>query len=108
MARRIAEEVVELQHAQRDGDKPKLVGAGSMTTAPAGCISRMARPRSVRPSGRKRTMPSTPAHPSGCVSVSAEKRSSGAWADRSAEHTTELQSLMRVSYAVFRLPKKDN
>src|SRR3546814_4038676 len=28
--------------------------------------------------------------------------------DRSEEHTSELQSLMRISYAVFRLKKKNN
>src|SRR3546814_6085214 len=28
------------------------------------------------------------------------------WIDRSAEHTSELQSLMRISYAVFCLKKK--
>src|SRR3546814_7767698 len=28
------------------------------------------------------------------------------WADRSEEHTSELQSLMRISYAVFCLKKK--
>src|SRR3546814_5245708 len=28
--------------------------------------------------------------------------------DRSEEHTSELQSLMRISYAVFRLTKKKN
>src|SRR3546814_12867838 len=28
--------------------------------------------------------------------------------DRSEEHTSELQSLMRISYAVFRLKKKSN
>src|SRR3546814_3625675 len=28
------------------------------------------------------------------------------WADRSEEHTSELQSLLRISYAVFRLKKK--
>src|SRR3546814_3987945 len=30
----------------------------------------------------------------------------GAYADRSEEHTSELQSLMRISYAVFCLKKK--
>src|SRR3546814_4717158 len=34
----------------------------------------------------------------GCVAISL--------ADRSEEHTSELQSLMRISYAVFRLKKK--
>src|SRR3546814_3650916 len=29
-----------------------------------------------------------------------------AWKDRSEEHTSELQSLMRISYAVFCLKKK--
>src|SRR3546814_8482549 len=37
----------------------------------------------------------TTANPPGC-----------AWAARSAEHTSELQSLMRISYAVFCLKKK--
>src|SRR3546814_2713409 len=32
---------------------------------------------------------------------------SGAGADRSEEHTSELQSLMRISYAVFCLKKKN-
>src|SRR3546814_2851032 len=31
-----------------------------------------------------------------------------AWANRSEEHTSELQSLMRISYAVFCLKKKQN
>src|SRR3546814_2317579 len=30
------------------------------------------------------------------------------WARRSEEHTSELQSLMRISYAVFCLKKKNN
>src|SRR3546814_1306778 len=30
----------------------------------------------------------------------------GAWCGRSEEHTSELQSLMRISYAVFCLKKK--
>src|SRR3546814_5029602 len=30
------------------------------------------------------------------------------WRDRSEEHTSELQSLMRISYAVFCLKKKQN
>src|SRR3546814_10729166 len=31
-----------------------------------------------------------------------------AWIARSEEHTSELQSLMRISYAVFCLKKKNN
>src|SRR3546814_7384212 len=35
-----------------------------------------------------------------------QDRAGGAAADRSEEHTSELQSLMRISYAVFCLKKK--
>src|SRR3546814_1875863 len=35
-------------------------------------------------------------------------RRRGVLADRSEEHTSELQSLMRISYAVFCLKKKNN
>src|SRR3546814_3112475 len=35
-----------------------------------------------------------------------EVRRQGAGVDRSEEHTSELQSLMRISYAVFCLKKK--
>src|SRR3546814_9150985 len=34
------------------------------------------------------------------------RRTRGSGADRSEEHTSELQSLMRISYAVFCLKKK--
>src|SRR3546814_6193833 len=41
-----------------------------------------------------------------------QQHSSGTWmagvAGRSEEHTSELQSLMRISYAVFCLKKKNN
>src|SRR3546814_10888171 len=36
------------------------------------------------------------------------RRQLGVRADRSEEHTSELQSLMRISYAVFCLKKKTN
>src|SRR3546814_3555106 len=35
-----------------------------------------------------------------------EKRQFTVWFERSEEHTSELQSLMRISYAVFCLKKK--
>src|SRR3546814_1478172 len=38
----------------------------------------------------------------GYFSIDKNKR----WTDRSEEHTSELQSLMRISYAVFCLKKK--
>src|SRR3546814_9560134 len=37
----------------------------------------------------------------------ATARCSGAPSNRSEEHTSELQSLMRISYAVFRLKNKN-
>src|SRR3546814_8476570 len=36
----------------------------------------------------------------------AARACAGTWAGRSEEHTSELQSLMRISYAVFCLKKK--
>src|SRR3546814_3070397 len=38
----------------------------------------------------------------------APRAGGGAWGTRSEEHTSELQSLMRISYAVFCLKKKKN
>src|SRR3546814_10678584 len=38
----------------------------------------------------------------------AGQRRFGAFSGRSEEHTSELQSLMRISYAVFCLQKKNN
>src|SRR3546814_3084160 len=39
--------------------------------------------------------------------AAAVRRIDGGGADRSEEHTSELQSLMRISYAVFCLKKKN-
>src|SRR3546814_7966961 len=39
--------------------------------------------------------------------LAERKKMMQAWADRSEEHTSELQSLMRTSYAVFCLKKKN-
>src|SRR3546814_5880632 len=38
--------------------------------------------------------------------VIARRKQGQTWAERSEEHTSELQSLMRISYAVFCLNKK--
>src|SRR3546814_4116610 len=63
--------------------------------------SRRSRGRSLPPSGR-------PAPPGGDVRdrESADHRIGHAERPRSEEHTSELQSLMRISYAVFCLKKK--
>src|SRR3546814_1542886 len=53
-----------------------------------------------------------PRLPSGAFNASSEARpsheppSATPWPMRSEEHTSELQSLMRISYAVFCLKKK--
>src|SRR3546814_5346952 len=39
--------------------------------------------------------------------LAAERREAGAEVERSEEHTSELQSLMRISYAVFCLKKQN-
>src|SRR3546814_7255958 len=45
--------------------------------------------------------------PQFAVSIAVqEPKLGGGWGDRSEEHTSELQSLMRSSYAVFCLKKK--
>src|SRR3546814_5729154 len=40
--------------------------------------------------------------------IGPAERIHGVFTDRSEEHTSELQSLMRISYAVFCLNKKKN
>src|SRR3546814_6844635 len=49
----------------------------------------------------------TRSSPSSVMKVAARRRPS-AHSSRSEEHTSELQSLMRISYAVFCLKKKIN
>src|SRR3546814_955216 len=55
--------------------------------------------RSDVPMPRKRLSPSTPCMP-------PRDWNGRSWSPRSEEHTSELQSLMRISYAVFCLKKK--
>src|SRR3546814_10287425 len=45
-------------------------------------------------------------HIGGCDDLMALDRAGGLAPLRSEEHTSELQSIMRISYAVFRLKKK--
>src|SRR3546814_2320357 len=45
-------------------------------------------------------------HRSGIPAADGEQRAAAFVAGRSEEHTSELQSLMRISYAVFCLKKK--
>src|SRR3546814_10890508 len=44
-----------------------------------------------------------------CLDAAIDSPEAGAkWAERSEEHTSELPSLMRISYAVLCLKKKNN
>src|SRR3546814_3653109 len=55
--------------------------------------------RAIRRAGLETVVPSGGSVRSGAVEL---------WLERSEEHTSELQSLMRISYAVFCLKKKKN
>src|SRR3546814_10126311 len=57
----------------------------------------------VRPSESQRSRAGPPVHP-----TIHHKRRPSSRDCRSEEHTSELQSLMRISYAVIRLKKKKN
>src|SRR3546814_4008765 len=63
---------------------------------------RWAKPGNLRPDAAARASEPCPRH---CAAV---RRGSSAVRGRSEEHTSELQSLMRISYAVFCLKKKKN
>src|SRR3546814_5689558 len=63
-------------------------------------------PDRPRPAGPRavRLQPRPATQPDGAVGAVAQPRR----APRSEEHTSELQSLMRISYAVFCLKKKNS
>src|SRR3546814_8165474 len=63
---------------------------------------RQRRPPPLQRAQHPRPPPELPARPA----ARAAGRTAGARAERSEEHTSELQSLMRISYAVFCLKKK--
>src|SRR3546814_8769650 len=73
--------------------------SGRRACGPARCGSRWRRP-TCRP--RRSSSSSTPARATPCA------RGPSPASRRSEEHTSELQSLMRISYAVFCLKKKKN
>src|SRR3546814_7048508 len=85
---------------------------GSPPRAPkASCpaVSRSTCPRYMPPSNwSKRASRRQKQHDNSASAdrPSIEKCAASAWKGRSEEHTSELQSLMRISYAVFCLKKK--
>src|SRR3546814_8299535 len=59
------------------------------------------------PGGTPRSKPRCPSHAgSGAAAAALDARRLPLGRPRSEEHTSELQSLMRISYAVFCLKKK--
>src|SRR3546814_1033984 len=78
--------------------RPLRVCRGALPpTAPA-CSAHALRQRPREPGPSSHLRPETPTH----MSEQIDKAKAG----RSEEHTSELQSLMRISYAVFCLKKK--
>src|SRR3546814_2170454 len=71
-------------------------GPGGGLLSHAGALPRL--PRDFCGANRRHTLGALP----------GLRRSAHALAPRSEEHTSELQSLMRISYAVFCLTKKKN
>src|SRR3546814_8292588 len=73
----------------QDRRRARVRAAGTRHPGAAASAQRQARPRAA----------------TGTVGP-ARGPARGAWCARSEEHTSELQSLMRISYAVFCLKKK--
>src|SRR3546814_1802714 len=63
-------------------------------------------PTAPRGHARRECAPVRPAAPRGTDASSARRARAPPTRPRSEEHTSELQSLMRISYAVFCLKKK--
>src|SRR3546814_2436498 len=101
--------------SSQSGARAAQAAFGVETSAPAGAAAAavMAVSAAVgRPSGTRRG-PERQGHdrpePVGSAAVEVDGRCGEAdRADRSEEHTSELQSLMRTSYAVFCLKKTKN
>src|SRR3546814_5897834 len=77
---------------------------GTARTAHIGCRRRAARRSGAGGKGRT----PAPHHRPRGRTAGRSVRTAQLLADRSEEHTSELQSLMRISYAVFCLKKKNN
>src|SRR3546814_7388488 len=91
------------RHAARESARtPSSTAVGSVQTAPSIAsapkmeVSDVASAAPTAPAAGKPQWPPAHAH------------ASAALTGRSEEHTSELQSLMRISYAVFCLKKKKN
>src|SRR3546814_7790305 len=100
---------------QRDGARQRAAVAGKQAAGKRiGVVGAAAGHRSGQLSEAAAAMP--PAAPFRCndalssaavMPVRLTRSPADSYAMRSEEHTSELQSLMRISYAVFRLEKKN-
>src|SRR3546814_6860897 len=105
-----AEEGARLAAVLRD----QLGGIEDLCDAAAAAES--ARPEAIRERLREQVeelLQASPALPEERLAqeaaiLAARRTSARNWIGRSEEHTSELQSLMRISYAVFCLKKKKN
>src|SRR3546814_1307709 len=88
---------------------PRKVPADHVHVDAIGGYATAANDRNVGGSIDVALSPQIVAHLDGSWRKTGDMRSGGyVYAPRSEEHTSELQSLMRISYAVFCLKKKNN
>src|SRR3546814_10464019 len=88
-------------HGRRQGQGPDARGAQRLHLSRCRGWSRVPHPLSDPPDAPACTGPST------TPEQVLHKVPHRLWTTRSEEHTSELQSLMRISYAVFCLKKKN-
>src|SRR3546814_9290750 len=90
------------------GPAARLAASGK-ATAPAETVATLSATRvffSMLPASNR--APSVGAPPGGKLLHRRRAAVEGGWSRRSEAHTSELQSLMRISYAVFCLKKQKN
>src|SRR3546814_4624187 len=110
-------DLAQRQHHDHEAQQragAELRGLACVVLQPASHLAHASRPRSRPCAGRSAahraartaapTAPCLAAAPTSTTRATVARRASGA--PRSEEHTSELQSLMRISYAVFCLKKK--
>src|SRR3546814_10869049 len=85
---------------------PIPIKLGQNRVNPSACWSEIAQTISSKPATIKRSHAILPSGTSSGLSGYAAIDRNGGARYRSEEHTSELQSLMRISYAVFCLKKK--
>src|SRR3546814_10219711 len=100
---RLGSQLMELQRREEADDAPRL-DPGSLRQAGAAINRRVGEFIKSTPDLLKYPLVAQPFH--GCARDTSRVEIAAA-CDRSEEHTSELQSLMRISYAVFCLKKKN-